>query len=123
MKRGIIILLVTTLGFCLMCPFVKAKNENLSSVYLGETTIKTGYTLKSADENLIMGIWPDALKSSTRLTIENLGKENLQVPEDKTLISDLYVFNFRNKGFADFNKPYTLVLKYNSENKALCLYM
>lgn len=118
MKKVIFIFCLVIFGLSLTTLPLRAKMKILSSVFLDTNTIKAGYTLKSIDDNLILGVWPNVFKKPTKVTIENLGRENLEIPKDKNLISDLYVFNFKQTKFNDFQKPYTLVLKYQSENSS-----
>lgn len=104
--------------------FSQAKEGNFS-VSLDKPTLKKGYTIQTKDQGLTMGLWPETLKEPVKISIQNLGKEGWKVPEDKNLISDLWVFgiaNFpefttNNHGLV-FQKSFDLVLKYQTENNS-----
>jgi len=98
--------------------FAAENNQNKISLFLDQKTVDKGYTLQSLDKNLLIGVWGGVLEKPTWTEVKKIGKENLTPLEDKDIISDLYIFDFKERKFDDFKKPYTLLLKYKSENES-----
>lgn len=130
MKRGLsnksrgretLILIISLVLFFFFISFLPTQAASIidkKDVYLGKATLQRGYTLKSKDEQLIIGVWPNILSKPTKVSIEKIRIKNIFLPERKNMISDLYVFDFKGRSFEDFKRPYTLILKYNTKNSS-----
>lgn len=123
MKSKIIILIFIL--FLTLFSYIAKAQEKIFSVYLDKPTLEKGYTIKTKDQGLTLGLWPGTLKEELKIDIQNLGQEGWKVPRDKNLISDLWAFEITNlhefttnNHKLNFNKPFDLVLKYNTENNS-----
>ena len=85
-------------------PFKALKAEERVSIILDKPTIERGYTLKSLDRNLTLGLLPNFTTENSKdvkVVINDLGRE-ASIPDNKNLISNLYEFEIDSK---NFNKP------------------
>jgi hypothetical protein len=118
--RFLYILAIFTL-FLISFNYLKAE-DGIFSIYLDSPTLGKGYTIKTEDQNLFLALWPETLDQEIQVNIQNLRREGWKVPEDKNLISDLYVFDIKmvnpSAPAGGFQKPFDLVLKYNTENNS-----
>lgn len=89
--------------------------EIVESVHLDEATVIKGYTLTSSDEKLKLGILPDAVKGPTRIDIKILDPDIMidSLPDDKTLLTPIYLFDVLNKEVYDNEKYYWFELQYD----------
>lgn len=89
--------------------------EIVESTHLDEPTVIKGYTLYSPDEKLKLGILPEAVKGPTRIDIKILDPEIMidSMPEGKTLLTPIYLFDVLNKDVYDNAKYYWFELEYD----------
>lgn len=118
--KVVLLLVLTTL----FIPKISRAGD-MVSIILDKPTIEKGYTFKSADKNLTLGLLPqfvDENLENVKIVINDLGMDSVTVPDNKNLISSLYEFEIK---ASNFEKPYVLVLNYESENdgaKAIYFY-
>jgi|GEM_PF-1091597 len=89
--------------------------EIVESVFLDEPTVIKGYTLTSPDEKLKLGILPEAVKGPTRIDIKILDPDIMMdsMPEGKTLLTPVYLFDVLNKEVYDNDKYYWFEMEYD----------
>ncbi|TSC96308.1 MAG: Rare lipoprotein A [Parcubacteria group bacterium Athens1014_10] len=95
-----------------------SKAQNNISIILDKLTIKKGYTLKSIDKNFTLGLWPGFASedlNNVEVAINDFGRDFAVIQDNKNLISNLYEFEIKT---LDFEKPYVLILNYDSENES-----
>lgn len=92
-----------------------AEGELVSSVYLDQATIVKGYTVKSTDQKLKLGILPDAVKGPTTIDIKILDPKIMAdtLPAGKTLLTPIYLFDVLNKQAYDNSKYYWFEINYD----------
>lgn len=112
----IIIPCQAALGASLLSFARVADYEIISTVFLDEPTIIKGYTVQSPDENLKLGILPEAVKGPTQIDIKILDPDIMAdtLPDDKTLLTPIYLFDVLNKDAYDNTKYYWFELNYDS---------
>lgn len=99
-----------------MLSFAKVDDyEIVESVFLDEPTVIKGYTLTSPDEKLKLGILPEAVKGPTRIDIKILDPDIMieSMPEGKTLLTPIYLFDVLNKDVYDNTKYYWFEMEYD----------
>lgn len=93
-----------------------AEKELVSHIFLDEPTIIKGYTVKSTDQKLKLGILPEAVKGPTGIDIKILDPEIMAdtLPAGKTLLTPIYLFDVLNKEAYDNTKYYWFEINYDS---------
>ncbi|MDD4606750.1 MAG: septal ring lytic transglycosylase RlpA family protein [Patescibacteria group bacterium] len=115
--KKIVISLLIIIGLVINFNCVQAKAVlTRKVVYLGQEILDKGFTLESYDQNFKIGVWPKILNQPSKLSLNDEGRAGLVIPDDKSLISNLYVYKFNQTDFADFQGAYTLKIKYTSDN-------
>lgn len=123
-----------TVIFTIMVAFIviagKALARDLDFFYslsIDQATVQKGYTIKTPDKILTLGILPEVLEASTTIEFKNLSTYlsglNLEVdpewarnlPPGQQLISDIYEFNILDKVSFNRDQPLILELAYNQE--------
>ncbi|MFH1565210.1 MAG: septal ring lytic transglycosylase RlpA family protein [bacterium] len=123
-KRILIIIIFTALiipsitradaGFCSL---------NNYSLKIDENTIKSGYTVEAFEGSFKIGIFPGALRESSRVNLKNITKtENesgIEVqrnePDGWRLNSDIYEYDFTKKEAYSNNVPLVIEIAFGKE--------
>ena len=86
----------------------------IQSTHFDAETIVKGYTLESSDGRMRLGIRPNTLNVETRVDIKTLAPEIMEetLPEDKTLVGDIYLFDILNKSSYTGEDFFFLEIKY-----------
>lgn len=89
--------------------------NNLYSINLDKATIAKGYTVSGFGDKLKLSLVPGILDQDTRVEILELHEE-LPLPWQMDMISDVYQFEFMNKAAYDNHKPFYIQFAYSETN-------
>lgn len=95
--------------------------EQVSSTQFDAETIAKGFTLESGDGLFRLGIRPATLNVSTRVDVKTLDSSLMAstLPEDKTLVGSIYLFDILNKTSYDGKDFFFLEIKYPVETSTM----
>lgn len=89
--------------------------NSLYSINLDKATIAKGYTVSGFGDKLKLSLVPGILSEDTRVEILDL-REELPLPWQMNMISDVFQFEFMNKAAYDNHKPFYIQFAYNEVN-------
>lgn len=128
-KYRFVFFLVIFSLFFINFPVQAEGNNFLYSIRIDAPTIVKGYTVKTPDGLLTLGIMPEAMEDESRIEFKNLTVylNNLteeisippwmaNIPDGWEMVSDVYEFNIINKESFRDRQPIILELGYNIDN-------
>jgi len=105
-------------GILLLFPFVSKAEVITRRVHLDAETIAKGYTVDIlANRDFRVGIFPNVFKEESSIKLEKLDENEIEnIPEGKSLVSDLYLYDISMDKPYVLDDPIILALKYESDS-------
>lgn len=88
--------------------------NKLYSINLDAPTIAKGYTVSAFNNNLKLSLVPGILSEQTGVDVVEIAEE-METPWQLEKISEVYQFEFRNKGAYDNHKPFYIQFSYDQK--------
>jgi rare lipoprotein A len=101
----------TVLADDAVIPDTSEDTQNTFAIVLDQATLAEGYT--ASFDLFKLGIGAGALKSDSVLEVIKMDGEEMPLPENKRLISEIYQFDIKNKALFNNKKPLNLEIGYN----------
>ncbi len=116
-KRKSKILSLVILGIFLLFPSISSAETITRRIHLDAKTIVKGYTVDLLDQEFRVGIFPNVFKEESSIKLEKLDENEVEnMPEEKKLISDLYLYNISMDKPYVLDDPIVLAIKYDSDS-------
>ncbi|NQV00407.1 MAG: hypothetical protein HQ538_06735, partial [Parcubacteria group bacterium] len=116
-KRNIKVLSLVFLALLLVIPSISSAETITRRIHLDAETIVKGYTIDLLDQNFRVGIFPDVFKEESSIKLEKLDENEIEnIPEGKSLVSDLYLYDISMDRPYVLDDPIILVMKYESDS-------
>ncbi|MDP3965134.1 MAG: serine hydrolase [bacterium] len=84
------------------------------AVHLDEATIRRGYTISDSENHFRVGILPDVLSDAAWVKVRKLDSADFPMPENRTLVSDIFQYDIRVPNPQVLIRPIALSLQYDS---------
>lgn len=116
-KRKFKIIIVFFLSIFVLFPFISSAETVTRRIHLDAETIIKGYTIDLLDQGFRVGIFPNVFKEESAIKLEKLDESEVEnIPEEKDLVSNVYLYNISMDKPYVLDDPIVLSIKYDSDS-------